>query len=322
MIRIAVLDDWQRIAETCTDWDTLKQRCELTFFHEPLGSNREVVEKLRDFDGIMAMRERTAFPPDVVDQLPRLRFFNVTGSRARGLDDLVRRGVFVSTTGGSESGADTAEHTLALILAMARYIPHGDRTIRSGGFMGGVEPGMRLAGKTIGILGLGRIGTRVAGYAKALDMDVVAWSRSMTPARAADAGITAASRDELLASADVVSLNLVLSAETIGIVGKRELGLMRNGAMLVNTSRAALIDETALLAGLATGRLRAALDVFNDEPLPATHPLRLSPNTVLTPHVGYATIEAYQLFYRNSVENALAFLDGAPIRLYRPELLD
>lgn len=320
MMRIAVLDDWQRIAEACADWSALRQRADVTFFHEPLGPPDNVVAALRDFDAILAMRERTAFPLEIIEQLPRLRFFNITGRRARGLDDLANRGVVVSITGGGENGEDTAEHTLALILAMARHIPAGDRTIRAGGFMGGVAPGMRLAGKTMGILGLGLIGTRVAAYCRALGMDVVAWSRSMTPERAAEAGVAGVSRDELLSRADVVSIHLVLSPETRGIVGRRELALLRDGALLVNTSRAPLVDEAALLAELGQRRLHAALDVFNDEPLPADHPLRQAPNTVLTPHVGYGTLESYQLFYRNSIENTLAFLDGAPIRRYQPEL--
>ena len=319
-MRIAVLDDWQRVAESSADWSKLRHRAELTFFHEPLGSSASVVEALRDFDGILAMRERTAFPLDVLEQLPKLSFFNMTGRRARGLDDMVRRGIVVSITGGGENGEDTAEHTLALMLSAVRRVPDGDHTIRTGGFMQGVQPGVRLAGKTVGILGLGLIGTRVAGYCRALDMRVIAWSRSMTAAKAQEGGVEPVSREELFAQADIVSVNLVLSPETVGIVGQPELAAMRAGGLLVNTSRAPLIDEAALLAELEGGRLYAALDVFVDEPLPADHPLRRSRNTVLTPHVGYATVEAYELFYRNSVENALAYLDGAPIRRYQPDL--
>ncbi len=318
MTRIAVLDDWQQIAAASADWSPLKQRAEVVFFHEPFGSEEALVAALSAFDGILAMRERSAFPPHVVEQLPRLRFFNMTGRRARGLDDMVRRGITVSITGGGESGEDTAEHTLALMLAAVRRVAEGDASIKAGGFLAGVAPGFRLSGKVLGILGLGLIGSRVAGYARALGLDVIAWSRSMTPAKAAEAGVTAVSRDELFERADIVSIHLVLSPETTGIVGRAELARMRNGGVIVNTSRAPLIDEGALIEALTGGRLQAALDVFAQEPLPADHPLRRAPNVVLTPHVGYATREAYGEFFRNSIENALAFVGGKPIRLYQP----
>ena len=320
MKRVAVLDDWQRVAESSADWSALRKRADVTFFHEPFGGSTEVVHKLRDFDAILAMRERTTFPLEVVDQLPRLRFFNMTGRRARGLDEMVRRGITVSSTGGGETGEDTAEHTLALMLALARHIPEGDQHIRNGGFMAGVAPGIRLAGRTVGILGFGLIGTRVAAYCRALGMHVVAWSRSMTAEKARLAGVESVSQAERFERSDVVSVNLVLSPETAGIVDASQLARMRDGAILINTSRASLVDEPALLNELQSGRLNAALDVFIDEPLPADHPLRRIRNTVLTPHVGYGTVEGYQLFYRNSVENTLAFLDGSPIRLYQAEL--
>lgn len=316
--RIAVLDDWQKIARSSADWSPLMRRADIAFFHEPFDSEEALVSALADFDAVLAMRERSPFPSRVVERLPRLRFFNMTGRRARGLDDMVRRGITVSITGGGETGEDTAEHTLALMLAAVRRVPEGDASIKAGGFLAGVAPGFRLSGKTLGILGLGLIGSRVAGYARALGMDLIAWSRSMTPLKAADAGVTAVSRDELFERADVVSVHLVLSPETTGIIGRQELARMRDGAVLVNTSRAPLIDETALLEAVTTGRLQAALDVFAQEPLPDGHPLRRAPNVVLTPHVGYGTREAYGEFFRNSVENTVAFLDGRPIRLYQP----
>lgn len=319
MTRIAVLDDWQHVAERSADWSALARRAELVFFHEPFGSADHVVASLADFDAILAMRERTAFTSDVIERLPRLRFFNMTGRRARGLDAMVRQGITVSITGGGEAGEDTAEHALALMLAAVRRIPEGDASIRSGAFQEGVEPGFRLAGKTLGILGLGLIGARVARYAQAMGMNVIAWSRSLTPEKAAAEGIDAVSQAELFERSDVVSIHLVLSDETRGIVGAAEIGRMRDGAILVNTSRASLVDEAALLEALRQRRIQAALDVFSEEPLPREHPLRRAPNAVLTPHVGYGTREAYELFYRNSVENALAFLNGEPIRRYEPE---
>jgi D-3-phosphoglycerate dehydrogenase len=179
---------------------------------------------------------------------------------------------------------------------------------------------MRLAGKTVGILGLGLIGQRVAGYCRGLGMNVVAWSRSMTPERARTAGVEAVTKDVLFERSDIVSVHLVLSAETQSIVDARALRRMRDGSLLVNTSRAQLVEESALIAELRAGRLQAALDVFSEEPLPPGHPLLSAPNTVLTPHVGYGTRENYEHFFRNSVENVLAFLDGAPIRKYAAEL--
>jgi phosphoglycerate dehydrogenase-like enzyme len=317
--RVAVLDDWQRIAERSTDWAPLTKRAEVVFFHQPLGTPEDVVRTLSDFDIVLAMRERTTFSEEVIAQLPRLRFFNMTGRRARGLDNMLQRGIAVSITGGGEDGQDTAEHALAIMLSAVRRVPEGDASIKAGSFQENVQPGFRLAGKTLGILGLGLIGGHVANYCRALGMHVIAWSRSMTPEKAAAAGVEAVSMDELFTRSDIVSIHLVLSAETEKIVGREQLSRMREGAILVNTSRAPLIDEQPLIEVLRSRRIQAAIDVFGEEPLPADHPLRSAPNVVLTPHVGYGTQEMYQLFYRNSVENALAFLDGVPIRQYSPD---
>jgi phosphoglycerate dehydrogenase-like enzyme len=311
--RVAVLDDWQRVARDLADWRPLQARAEVVFFHEPLGGPDRVVAALADFDVILAMRERTAFPDEVLARLPRLRLFNITGRRARGLDLMRRRGIAVAVTGGGETGEDTAQHALALMLAAARRVAAGDAAIRGGGFQDGIAPGMALRGKTLGILGLGLIGGLVAGYGRALGMETVAWSRSMTPQKARAAAVEPVARDDLFRRAEVVSIHLVLSETTRGLVGARELALMRDGAILVNTSRGAIVDETALLAELGSGRLHAGLDVFAVEPLPAGHPLRRAPNAVLTPHLGYGTRETMTQFYRVSVANAVAFLDGAPL---------
>jgi phosphoglycerate dehydrogenase-like enzyme len=205
------------------------------------------------------------------------------------------------------------------MLATARRIPEGDAAIKHGAFQEKVEPGHRLEGKTLGILGLGKIGGRVASYCRALGMNVIAWSRSMTPDKAAAAGVEAVGIDALFERADVVSIHLVLSPQTRGIVGRAQLARLRKGAILVNTSRGPLIDEDALLEALNARHIQAALDVFNEEPLPEKHPLRAAPNVVLTPHLGYGTYENYETFYRNSIENTLAFLSGTPIRLYVSE---
>jgi phosphoglycerate dehydrogenase-like enzyme len=314
-----VIDDWQRVAESSADWSELAARAELRFYHEPFVSEDAAARALADCDGILAMRERTRFTETLLARLPRLKFFNMTGRRARGLESIVARGITVAITGGGEQGEDTAEHTLALVLSCARDIPAADRSMKTGGFQDGVRAGFRLAGRTIGLLGFGVIGRRVASYALALDMEVVAWSRSLVPGCEPMDSVKAVQFDELFSRADIVSVHLVLAPETRGIVGAEQLVRMKRGALLVNTSRAGIVDESALLEALDERRIHAALDVFPEEPLPHDHPLRRAPGTVLTPHLGYATLENYEHFYRASVENALAFLDGAPIRAYLPE---
>ncbi len=320
MTRIAVLDDWQGIAERSADWSALRQRAEVVFFQEAFGGEDEAATRLADFDILLTMRERTAFPASLVRRLPKLRMLGMTGHRAAAIDvaALTAQGVTVCYTSGGGNGAGTAELTLGLILAATRRIADGHAAIRAGRFQDGVAPGRELAGKTLGVVGLGRLGTRVARYGRALDMKVIAWSQNLTAARAEEAGAVLAGKDELLEAADVVTLHLVLSPRTRGLIGARELGLMQPGALLVNTSRGPLVDEAALVAALRAGRLSAALDVYDREPLPPDHPLRSAPNVVLTPHLGYGTIETFEIFYRDSVENALAFIEGRPVRVLDP----
>ncbi|HTJ90082.1 MAG TPA: D-2-hydroxyacid dehydrogenase family protein [Acidocella sp.] len=315
-MRVAVLDDWQNIAEASADWSALRARAEVVFFRQPFASEDEAAAQLQDFDILMPMRERTAFPESLIARLPKLKFFAMTGKRAGTINfaALARRDVVISYSLDGGHGEATAELALGLMLAAARAIPAADAMIRAGGFQAGVPTGFQLAGKTIGLIGLGRLGCRMARYAAALDMDVLGWSPNLTAERATAAGTRFVPRDELLTQADIVSLHMVLSPTTRGMIGARELGLMKTGAILVNTSRASLVDETALITELRNRRLIAALDVFEREPLPADHPLRHVPNTVLTPHLGYGAIEAFRSFYRQGIENVLAFLDGAPIR--------
>jgi phosphoglycerate dehydrogenase-like enzyme len=292
-------------------------RGEVVFFDTAFGSEDEAAEQLAGFEVIMAMRERTAFPAALVARLPKLRMFNLTGKRAGSVDvaAMTARGITVCHTGSGDSGEATAELALGLILAAVRRIPAGDAAVRTGGFQESVPPGFMLAGKTLGILGLGRIGTLVAGYGNALRMHVLAWSQNLTADKAKAAGATLVGKDDLLARSDVVTIHLTLSERTRGLVGARELARMKPGAVLVNTSRGPIVDAAALLAAVQSGRLVAALDVYDREPLPARHPLRTAPNTVLTPHLGYVTVENLGAFYRQSVENVLAFLDGQPIRV-------
>jgi len=316
-MRIAVLDDWQRVARTSADWTPLLARADVEFFAEPFADEADAGRRLAPFEIILSIRERTPFPPSLVARLPNLRMFGLTGHRA-GLIDLagmIARGITVCYTGGGPGVASTAELALALMLAAARHVPAADAAVRDGRFQQGTEVGHVLEGKTLGLVGLGRIGARVGSYGHALGMQVLAWSQNLTAEAARAAGATLVDKAELFARADVVSVHLVLSPRSRGIVGAAELRAMKPGAILVNTARAPLVDETALMEAVNSRRIVAALDVFYREPLPADHALTRAPNVVLTPHLGYSVAEVYREFYRESVENALAFIDGAPIRI-------
>jgi phosphoglycerate dehydrogenase-like enzyme len=317
MTRIAVLDDWQKVARASADWSPLIARAEVEFFELPFASEDAAADRLEGFDIILVTRERTPFPATLVARLPKLRMFGLTGARAGLIDiaGLIARGVTVCYTGGGPSVSSTAELALGLMLAAARRIPAGDVAVREGRFQLGTDAGHALEGKTIGLIGLGRIGARMAAYCRALDMKVLAWSQNLTAETAAAAGATRVEKDELFAAADVVSMHLVLSPRTRGIVGAADLARLKPGAIVVNTSRAPLIDEAALVAAIESRRIIAALDVYYQEPLPKSHPQASAPNVVLTPHLGYSVIEVYREYYRHSVENALAYLDGKPIRV-------
>ena len=315
--RIAVIDDWQNIARRSADWSALMARADVQFFEAPFADENDAAQRLADFDIVLATRERTPFPASLVARLPKLKMFGLTGARAALIDSaaLTAQGVTVCYTGGGPSGTSTAELALGLMLAAARRIPAGDAAVRDGRFQTGTEAGHILEGKTVGLIGLGRIGARMAGYCGALGMKVLAWSQHLSAETAAAAGAVRVGKDELLSAADVVSLHLVLSDRTRGILGAADLARMRPGAILVNTARAQLVDEAALMAAVESRRLIAALDVFYREPLPAGHPLARAPNVVLTPHLGYSAVEVYREYYAHAVENALAFLDGNPIRV-------
>jgi phosphoglycerate dehydrogenase-like enzyme len=316
-MRIAVLDDWQKVARASADWTPLTKRAEVEFFDAPFADEDEAARRLAPFDMILATRERTPFPPSLVARLPRLRMFGLTGARA-GLIDLagmIARGITVCYTGGGPGVSSTAEIALALMLAAARHVPAGDVAVRDGRFQHGVPLGHVLDGKTLGLVGLGRIGARMAAYGRALGMNVLAWSQNLTADAAAAAGATRVEKADLFARSDVVSVHLVLSPRSRGIVGAAELAAMKPGAILVNTARAPLVEEAALLDAVQTRRIVAALDVFYREPLPADHPFTRAQNVVLTPHLGYSVAEVYREFYAHSIENALAFLDGKPTRV-------
>lgn len=322
MTRIAVLDDWQGVARASADWSRLSRLADLVFFDSPIERN-DVASTLQDFEVLIAMRERTAFPKSLIDELPKLRMIALTGSRTwtMDIDACTARGIIVCNTGGGTSGAATAELALALLLAAARSLPAADASMRDGRFQGGVPAGSVLESRTLGIIGLGKIGTRMARYGQALGMNLLAWSPNLTADRALAAGAQRVDKATLLAESDAVSLHLVLSEQTRGILGANDLARMKPGAILINTSRGPLVDESALLERLRNGHLIAALDVYSQEPLPADHPLRSMPNTVLTPHQGYCARDVYALFYRESIDNVLAYLDGKPTRVLNPQAL-
>ncbi|MEX0959553.1 MAG: D-2-hydroxyacid dehydrogenase family protein, partial [Burkholderiales bacterium] len=303
------------------DWSALTKRGEVVFFDRAFADVNDAAGALADFDILIAMRERTAFPGTLIARLPKLRMIALTGARSwtMDIDACSERGVLVCNTGGMAASAATAELALGLLLAAARAIPAADASMRAGRFQQGVPAGIALEGRTLGIVGLGKIGSRMARFGLALGMRVLAWSTNLTAETAQAAGATLTGKAALLAESDAVSLHLVLSDRTRGIIGKNDLARMKPDAILVNTSRGPLVDEAALVEQLRSGRLVAALDVFDREPLPADHPLRALPNVVLAPHQGYCTREVYAQFYRESIENVLAFLDGAPIRAINPE---
>jgi phosphoglycerate dehydrogenase-like enzyme len=316
MTRIAVLDDWQGVAATLTDWSAVASRAELVFFGEAFSDADAAAAALAAFDAVVAMRERTPFPAELIARLPRLRLLSFTGARNAAVDiaACTAHGVLVCHTTGQPLTHGTAELALSLLLAAARQIPLGDAEIRAGRFQERLRPGIELNGLTLGLIGLGKIGSRMARYGQALGMEVIAWSPNLTPETAAAAGATRVEKAELLERADAISLHLVLSPRSRDTLAAADIARIRPGSILVNTSRAGLIDQAALLEAARSGRLTVALDVFAHEPLPLDDPWRTAPNTVLSPHLGYVTQGNMAALYRESVENLAAWLDGAPIR--------
>jgi phosphoglycerate dehydrogenase-like enzyme len=310
MTRVAVLDDYQGVALGCADWSAL----EVEVFPDHVADDDALVEQLAPFDVVVAMRERTPFPRARLERLPSLRLLVTTGMRNASIDLDAARELGITVCGTGSLGPPTAELAWALILALTRHVPAEDAAMRAGGWQHTIGP--ELAGHRLGIVGLGRLGARMAAIARAFEMEVVAWSQNLTAERAAEAGAARVDKDELFATADVVTIHLVLSDRTRGLVGTSELALMRPTAYLVNTSRGPIVDEAALLDALHAGRIAgAALDVYDTEPLPGDHPLRRAPNTVLTPHIGYVTTGTYEVFYRDAVEDVERWLAGDPVRV-------
>jgi len=309
-MRIAILDDYQHVALTSADWSRLGA-AEITPFHGHIARTEDLVAALRPYDVIVAMRERTYFDADRLAALPALRLLVTTGMANASIDvaSAQSQGVTVCGTRGS-SGA-TAELTWALILSLVRHVPEEDRRMRAGGWQQTV--GLGLRDRTLGVVGLGRQGRAVAAIGQAFGMRVIAWSLNLEASRSE---VMAVSKEELFSASDVVTVHYKLGPRSAGLVGAIELGLMKPTAYLVNTSRGPIVDTSALLDALHSGSIAgAALDVYDDEPLPGGHPLRSAPRTVLTPHLGYVTDDGYRIFYEDAVEDIAAFFEGKPVRV-------
>lgn len=313
-MKIAVLDDYQNAASSYGPWQELPPSCEVHYFHEHIADAVSLIDALAGFDVIVAMRERTPFPAPVLARLPQLRLLVTTGMANAAIDlgAATAAGITVSGTGSVATG--TAELAWALLLALARHIPAEQAALRQGQWQ--ISVGTGLAGKTLGIVGIGRIGSQIVRYGNAFGMNVIAWSQNLTQERAIAAGCSAVSREELFAQSHVVTVHLKLGERSRGIIGREDFERMRPDALFVNTSRAEVVEETALIDALNQRRIAgAALDVHYGEPLAAEHPLRSTPNTLLTPHLGYVTDNGYATFFTDAVEDIRAYLNGAPVRV-------
>jgi phosphoglycerate dehydrogenase-like enzyme len=326
MPQVAILDDYAGVALDVADWSPVQKRSQLTVFGRHL-SEDEAAEALRPFDVVCTLRERMSFPRTLIERLPNLKLITIVGRRLPNLDMAAadEHGILIAQSDLAHprfrSVHDaTPELAWGLMTATVRNLAEEHRHMRDGGWQ--TTAGVTLSGKTLGLLGLGRVGKRMAEYAKAFGMDVVAWSQNLTADDAAAVGARRVEKAALFEQADVVSIHLVLSERTRGLVGEPELALMKPQAYLINTSRGPIVNEAALLAALGARRIAGAgLDVYDIEPLPPDHPLRLLPNVTLSPHLGYVTREMLGAFYSDTVESVVAWLDGAPIRIANPEAL-
>lgn len=311
LIEIAILDDYQNVALELADWSTLNGRAKVTVFNDHVADTAQVVERLKPFDVLCVMRERTPLSRPILEQLPKLKLICSTGSANASIDTeaAAERGIAVRHT--AYSSTPTIEFTWAMILAAARHIPAENHSLREGGWQRML--GTQLAGKTLGLLGLGHIGSAVGVIGQAFRMNVIAWSQNLTRERAESKGVQLVDKDTLFSTSDFLSIHLRLSDRTRGLVGAAELGKMKPTSQIVNTSRGPIVDAAALLAALNNRQIAgAAIDVYDTEPLALTDPLRSLDNVLATPHIGYVTREMYQTFYGDTVRNILSWLDPAP----------
>ena len=319
-MKLAILDDYQGTAKDLADWSKLPAGVEVEFFQDHIVDEDQLVERLGDFDLVQGMRERTPFPRSVLSRLPNLRLLITTGRRNASFDIEAASELGITVCGTNGGGEGTTELTWGLILAMLRHIPEEERRSRAGSW--GTTVGIGVKGKTLGLIGLGHIGSLVARVAKAFDMNVIAWSQNMTHERANECGATLVDKETLFRDSDIVSVHLVLSDRTRGLVGKSDLAFMKSSAYIVNTSRGPIIDEMALIDVLERKAIAgAALDTFVIEPLPKDHPFFKTPNTLISPHLGYVIDDSYEAFYAGVIENVRAFTSGEPVRTINEDVL-
>jgi D-3-phosphoglycerate dehydrogenase len=317
--RCAILDDYQNVALQMADWSPVTQDVDITVFNAPLGDRDKVIRALADFDIVCGMRERTPFPRAVIEALPKLRLLITTGARNASFDLQAAKDRNVTVCGTPSIGNPTAGIAIGLMLELTRRIGFENTRMKSGEAWQ-TTIGLDLDGQTLGIIGLGKLGTRVANIAKAFGMKVMAWSQNLTEEKCRSAGVDYASKEDLLRQADFITIHVVLSPRTRGLIGAKEFSLMKPGAYLVNTSRGPIVEEAALLAALSEKRIAGAgLDVFDIEPLPAGHPLRRLDNVVITPHLGYVSVQNYRAYFAGVVEDIRAWIDGRPVRTMTAE---
>jgi len=316
-MRVAVLDDYQGVAGDRTDWEIVKDDVDITVFDDHIFDEDAIAERLKDFEIICAMRERTPFPRSQLEKLPNLKLLITSGMRNRGIDTAAANEMGVMVCGTPSVGRPTADLAWGLILGLARQIPMEDRRVRASGWQETI--GTSLQGKTLGIAGLGNLGSRMAAVAKAFEMDVIAWSQNLTAEKCAEHGVALVSKDDLLARSDFITIHLILSDRTRGVFGAAELAKMKPTAYIVNTSRGPIIDEDALAAALRNNTIAGAgIDVFSVEPLPADHQFRNLENMIVTPHLGYVEVANYDAYFGGYAAAIRGFLDGKPVNEIEP----
>jgi len=316
-MRVAVLDDYQGVAGDRTDWEIVKDDVDITVFDDHIFDEDAIAERLKDFEIICAMRERTPFPRSQLEKLPNLKLLITSGMRNRGIDTAAANEMGVMVCGTPSVGRPTADLAWGLILGLARQIPMEDRRVRASGWQETI--GTSLQGKTLGIAGLGNLGSRMAAVAKAFEMDVIAWSQNLTAEKCAEHGVALVSKGDLLARSDFITIHLILSDRTRGVFGAAELAKMKPTAYIVNTSRGPIIDEDALAAALRNNTIAGAgIDVFSVEPLPADHQFRNLENMIVTPHLGYVEVANYDAYFGGYAAAIRGFLDGKPVNEIEP----